>query len=89
MDSLTQITLGAAVGELTLGRKIGNRAMMWGAVAGTIPDLDVLAGFFMKDVFQVMDVYLKRTAGGISCVFRSGRGSTKIKCQILFGCLLK
>ncbi|MEZ5003346.1 MAG: metal-dependent hydrolase [Chitinophagales bacterium] len=55
MDSLTQITLGAAVGELTLGRKIGNRAMMWGAVAGTIPDLDVLAGFFMKDVFQVMD----------------------------------
>ena len=55
MDSLTQITLGAAVGELTLGKKVGNRAMLWGAVAGTIPDLDVLAGFFMKDVFHVMD----------------------------------
>ncbi|MEZ5024222.1 MAG: metal-dependent hydrolase [Chitinophagales bacterium] len=26
-----------------------------GAVAGTIPDLDVLAGFFMKNVFLVMD----------------------------------
>lgn len=44
MDSLTQIVLGAAVGEVTLGRKIGNRAMVWGAVAGTIPDLDVFVG---------------------------------------------
>lgn len=43
MDSLTQITLGAAVGEVVLGRKAGNKAMFWGAVGGTIPDLDVLA----------------------------------------------
>ena len=42
MDSLTQIVLGAAVGEAVLGKKIGNRAMLWGAVAGTIPDLDVV-----------------------------------------------
>ncbi len=48
MDSLTQITLGAAVGELVLGRKIGNRAMFWGAVGGTIPDLDVFAGFIVS-----------------------------------------
>ena len=41
MDSLTQLALGAAVGEATLGRKVGNRAILWGAVAGTIPDLDV------------------------------------------------
>ena len=41
MDSLTQIVLGAAVGEVLLGRKVGNKAMLWGAVAGTIPDLDV------------------------------------------------
>tara|TARA_B100000497_G_C7695221_1_gene424327 strand:+ start:385 stop:1587 length:1203 start_codon:yes stop_codon:yes gene_type:complete len=50
MDSLTQITLGAAVGEVILGRKIGNRALLWGAVGGTIPDLDVLANFFMSEV---------------------------------------
>jgi len=43
MDSLTQITLGAAVGEVVLGRKVGNRAMLWGAIGGTIPDLDVFA----------------------------------------------
>ena len=43
MDSLTQIVLGAAVGEATLGRKVGNRAMVWGGICGTLPDLDVLS----------------------------------------------
>ena len=43
MDSLTQIVLGASVGEAALGRKVGNRAMVWGAIAGTIPDLDVIS----------------------------------------------
>jgi inner membrane protein len=42
MDSLTQIALGAAVGTAVLGRKVGARAALWGAVCGTLPDLDVL-----------------------------------------------
>lgn len=42
MDSLSQIVLGASVGEACLGRKVGNKAALWGAVFGTIPDLDVL-----------------------------------------------
>ena len=42
MDSLTQATLGAAVGEAMLGKKIGGKAALIGAVIGTIPDLDVL-----------------------------------------------
>lgn len=50
MDSLTQIVLGAAVGELCLGKKIGNRAMLWGAIGGTIPDLDVGADFFLSEI---------------------------------------
>ncbi len=49
MDSLTQIVLGAAVAEAVLGKKVGHKAALWGAVAGTIPDLDVLAK-------QVVDV---------------------------------
>ena len=53
MDSLTQIVLGAAVGEVTLGKKIGNRAMLWGAVGGTIPDLDVLGGLFLSEIDNV------------------------------------
>jgi inner membrane protein len=53
MDTITQMTLGAAVGEATLGRKVGNKAVLWGAVAGTIPDLDVLAGPFMDTVSRI------------------------------------
>ena len=41
MDSLTQLALGAAVGEATAGRQVGRRALLWGAVLGTLPDLDV------------------------------------------------
>lgn len=50
MDSITQIVLGAAVGEAVLGKKVGNRAMLWGAVAGTIPDLDVFIKFFTDPI---------------------------------------
>ncbi len=50
MDSLTQIVLGAAVGEATLGKRVGNKAMLWGAIAGTIPDLDVLGRSFLDDI---------------------------------------
>jgi len=51
MDSVTQIALGAAVGEAVLGRKIGNKAMLWGAIAGTLPDLDIFVslGDVVKD----------------------------------------
>lgn len=42
VDSITQATLGAAVGEMLLGKRLGNRALAWGALFGTLPDLDVL-----------------------------------------------
>ena len=44
MDSLTQIVLGAACAEAALGKKIGNKALLFGAIGGTIPDLDVFIG---------------------------------------------
>ncbi|AZA56950.1 metal-dependent hydrolase [Chryseobacterium shandongense] len=53
MDSLTQIVLGAAVGEAVLGKKVGNKAMLYGAIAGTIPDLDVLSGYFTDVVTAI------------------------------------
>ncbi|MCP4441440.1 MAG: metal-dependent hydrolase [Aureispira sp.] len=49
MDSITQAALGAAMGEAVLGRKMGNRALLIGAVAGTIPDLDVLSRLFLDN----------------------------------------
>lgn len=42
MDTVTQIGLGAAVGEAVLGRQIGRRAMLWGGIGGLLPDLDIL-----------------------------------------------
>jgi inner membrane protein len=50
MDSLTQLTLGAAVGEAVLGKKVGNRAMLWGAIGGTVPDLDVFANMAADEI---------------------------------------
>ena len=45
MDSVTQIALGAAIGEATLARQTGRRAWTWGAVCGLFPDLDILYPF--------------------------------------------
>jgi len=56
MDSLTQIVLGAAVGELALGKKAGNKAMLYGAIAGTIPDLDVLSSHF-TDTTRALELH--------------------------------
>ena len=50
MDSLTQIVLGASVAEAALGKKIGNKAIVLGAIAGTIPDLDIITRFFVDDL---------------------------------------
>ncbi|MGB3592300.1 MAG: metal-dependent hydrolase [Nonlabens sp.] len=50
MDSLTQIVLGAAMGEVALGKKAGNKAQLYGAIAGTVPDLDVAARFVTDTV---------------------------------------
>ena len=53
MDSITQAALGAAIGEATLGRKVGNKAPIWGAVVGSLPDLDVLFNPLMDQVTQL------------------------------------
>ncbi|MBI5716839.1 MAG: metal-dependent hydrolase [Burkholderiales bacterium] len=42
MDSLTHVALGAAIGLATMGRRTAPwKAALWGAVAATLPDLDV------------------------------------------------
>ena len=54
MDSLTQIVLGGAVAEFVAGKKMGNKAILWGAIAGTIPDLDV----FFRAFYEPIDAAL-------------------------------
>ncbi|MGQ0829146.1 MAG: metal-dependent hydrolase [Bacteroidota bacterium] len=54
MDSLTHVVLGAAIGEAALGKKIGRKAMLWGALADTIPDFDVFASPCFTDAQQLL-----------------------------------
>jgi len=65
MDSLTQIILGAAVGEAVAGKKMGNKAALWGAIAGTIPDLDV----FFRLIVHPIDGALMHRGFSHSIVF--------------------
>lgn len=57
MDSLSQIVLGAAVGEVLLGNKLGNKAQLLGAIAGTIPDLDVLFNPLFSDEITKLQIH--------------------------------
>ena len=50
MDSVTHILAGGAIGETTLGRKAGWRAMAWGATVAVLPDIDVAIGQFMSEI---------------------------------------
>ena len=65
MDSLTQIVLGAGVAEACVGKKIGNRAILWGAILGTVPDLDV----FIQPLYDTVDAMYVHRAFSHSLLF--------------------
>lgn len=48
MDSITHIALGAVIGEVVAGKKIGKQAMLYGAIAQSLPDIDFVASFWMS-----------------------------------------
>ncbi|WP_367111241.1 metal-dependent hydrolase [uncultured Psychrobacter sp.] len=45
MDSLSQIVLGASVQGAILGKYQGRKAYLYGAILGTLPDLDVIISY--------------------------------------------
>jgi len=47
MDSLTHIVLGACIGEVLLDKNAGRKAILWGALAQSVPDIDFIAGSWM------------------------------------------
>jgi len=47
MDSLTQAALGALCGEIILSRQLGWRGVALGAFFGTLPDLDIIAYYWL------------------------------------------
>ncbi len=54
MDSLTHIVLGGVIGEAVLGKKIGKKAIFWGAFANTLPDFDVI----LNPLFHPIDALM-------------------------------
>jgi inner membrane protein len=53
MDSFTQVLLGIATAELCAGKKLQRKTFLYGAILGTLPDLDVVIGQFMNPVDEV------------------------------------
>ncbi len=43
MDTVTQVLLGATIGEAAFGRTLGRKALVFGGLCGLFPDLDILA----------------------------------------------
>ncbi len=46
MDLITHLALGACTGELLLSKKIGKKALLWGALSQALPDIDTAGVFF-------------------------------------------
>ncbi len=49
MDSLTHIALGACIGEAFFERGFGKKAMWWGVLAQSIPDIDFISSFWLDE----------------------------------------
>ncbi len=47
MDTLTHIVLGACIGEAIAGKQLGKKALVLGALAQNIPDIDFVASFWL------------------------------------------
>jgi len=54
MDSLTHIVLGAATGQVVLGKEVGNKSLFWGAIAGSLPDFDAIFTPFIEPVSSLL-----------------------------------
>lgn len=48
MDSVTHIALGACIGEAFFEKGFGKKAMLWGALAQSIPDIDFISSFWLN-----------------------------------------
>lgn len=54
MDSLTHIVLGACIGEVILDKNAGRKAILWGALAQSVPDIDFIAGAWMPVTTELL-----------------------------------
>ncbi|MFM1930944.1 MAG: hypothetical protein RL226_247 [Bacteroidota bacterium] len=100
MDSLSQLVLGAATAEAIAGKKYGNKAILWGMIGGTIPDLDVFIRPFVNDL-QAMDwhrgishsflfflVISPMLGWLISRIYKGNQGSPRFWTGVMFATLV-
>lgn len=99
MDSLTQIALGIATAELVAGKKLGNKTFLYGAILGTIPDLDIVVGKFLSDVGGVaihrglshsllFFIFLSPILGWAIAAFEKNKINFKNATLLVFWCLV-
>ena len=98
MDSFTQIVLGIATAEIVAEKKLQNKTFLYGAILGTIPDLDIVVGKFMSDVDGVaihrglshsllFFLFLSPILGGIISKIEKNKISFKTASWLAFWCL--
>src|SRR5580698_6314940 len=54
MDTLTHIVLGACIGEAIAGKQLGKKALLLGALAQNIPDIDIVASFWLPTTSDLL-----------------------------------
>lgn len=99
MDSFTQIILGIATAELCAGKSLQRKTFLYGAILGTIPDLDVVVGQFMDPVDGVaihrglshslfFFMWLSPLLGWLVSKMEKGKINFKSATNMAFWCLL-
>ncbi|WP_317897467.1 metal-dependent hydrolase [Aurantibacillus circumpalustris] len=54
MDSITHTVIGACLGEVIAGKKLGKKAMLIGALANNLPDIDVITTFWTSPAKELL-----------------------------------
>jgi inner membrane protein len=54
LDSLTHIALGACMGEAFAGKTLGRKAMVWGIIAQSIPDIDFISASWLNTTSSLL-----------------------------------
>jgi inner membrane protein len=54
LDSLTHIVLGACIGEVVAGKNFGKKAMLAGALAQSIPDVDFITRLWLSNIDHIL-----------------------------------
>jgi inner membrane protein len=49
MDTLTHTAIGICTGHVIAGKQLGKKAMLFGAIANNLPDIDVIANLWASD----------------------------------------